>query len=275
MCPSFGASVWLVDMSSCLDKLACWPYHSGMEKLQLDHDSPVPLYYQIFEVLMDQIRSGQLPPGMKLPSEPELATLFGVGRPTVRQALDRMVRQGAIDKRRGAGTFVKERPVAVELFSLGGSLNAFSAVGVQVDRSVVEFEREHQVASSLQHNPFAGQSCTYASRVSKVNGRAVLFERLFLDSKAFEGLEASDVEASLGRFATEEALLKVSRAVQRFRCICPDRKMVATLELDEGCVSILYVERTLDFQGTPAGAFAEFYASTESYLFSQVLEVAV
>lgn len=262
-------------LSRCIDSISLSGYHLRMEKVQLDPSSPIPLYHQIYEILMGRIRSGRLLPGTKLPSEPELANLCGVGRPTVRQALDCMVRQGLIEKRKGSGTFVRERPVAVELFSLGGSLNAFSAVGVEVQRSVVEFEKGYKVALEARHNPFAGQSCIYASRVSRINGEVVLLERLFLNSGAFARLRSSDVEESLGRFAAEKALLKVKRAVQSFRCMQPDWQILTTLELDKTCTGILYVERTLDFETLPSGAFAEFYAPTESYLFSQVLEVAV
>src|SRR5438067_10879152 len=54
---------------------------------QLDRRSFVPLYYQLQEVLKEQIESGKWQPGDAMPSEPELAQALGVSRVVVRQAL--------------------------------------------------------------------------------------------------------------------------------------------------------------------------------------------
>jgi len=50
--------------------------------------------------------AGKYARGGKLPSEPELARRLGISRPTLRQALARLAREGLILRRRGAGTFV-------------------------------------------------------------------------------------------------------------------------------------------------------------------------
>jgi DNA-binding GntR family transcriptional regulator len=72
----------------------------------LNTNSPIPLYVQIRKKLQDLIHSGILRPGSKLPPETELATQFGVSRMTLRQALNKMVEDGIIEKKRGVGTFV-------------------------------------------------------------------------------------------------------------------------------------------------------------------------
>jgi len=68
--------------------------------------SKVPLYYQLYQILLDQIRSGVLQPEDMLPSEAELVEEFNLSRSTVRQALDMLVNDGLIHRRRGQGTFV-------------------------------------------------------------------------------------------------------------------------------------------------------------------------
>lgn len=52
--------------------------------------------------------SGALKPGDRLPSEPELASKWGVGRTSVREALKMLVALGVLEVRRGAGTYVVE-----------------------------------------------------------------------------------------------------------------------------------------------------------------------
>ena len=54
---------------------------------RLDRMSFVPLYYQLQEILKEEIESGLWQPGDRLPSEPTLARRFGVSRVVVRQAL--------------------------------------------------------------------------------------------------------------------------------------------------------------------------------------------
>lgn len=73
---------------------------------QLARNSFVPLYYQLQEVLKEQIESGLWQPGELLPSEPELGRRFGVSRAVVRQALDILEDDHQIVRIRGRGTFV-------------------------------------------------------------------------------------------------------------------------------------------------------------------------
>ena len=77
-----------------------------LDARQLDRNSFVPLYYQLQEVLKEQIESGYWHPDELLPSEPDLARRFGVSRAVVRQALDILEDDHQIVRIRGRGTFV-------------------------------------------------------------------------------------------------------------------------------------------------------------------------
>ena len=72
-----------------------------------DRASGVPLYLQLAATMRDRIHRGYLPPGSKIPSLDDLQTEFGVARVTVRQAMDRLEREGLISRHKGKGTFVK------------------------------------------------------------------------------------------------------------------------------------------------------------------------
>jgi GntR family transcriptional regulator len=74
----------------------------------LERTNPLPLYYQLKEVLKQQIRSGHLAPHTAIPSEPELVTSYHVSRATVRQALSELVHEGLLYRLHGKGTFVCE-----------------------------------------------------------------------------------------------------------------------------------------------------------------------
>src|ERR1700704_3772766 len=77
-----------------------------MGTLVLDRQSVVPLYYQIQQALLGQIRSGELVAGAPMPSEQEIATHLGISRMTARQALKSLCSLGVAYSQRGKGTFV-------------------------------------------------------------------------------------------------------------------------------------------------------------------------
>ena len=72
--------------------------------------------YRLADVLYGQllmrIVSGDVAEGERLPSETEIAKMFGVSRPVVRQALMQLQVDGLVYSRKGAGTFVRMRPPA-------------------------------------------------------------------------------------------------------------------------------------------------------------------
>src|SRR6266704_2610600 len=72
----------------------------------LDRTSVVPLYYQIRQHLLDQIRSGTLKPAEPLHSEGDIASQLRVSRMTVRQALKSLCDLGVANTQVGKGTFV-------------------------------------------------------------------------------------------------------------------------------------------------------------------------
>lgn len=86
-------------------------------EFDLDRSSPVPLYFQLAQQLELAIQKGRLKPGDHLEPEVELAQRTGLSRPTVRQAMQELVKKGILVRRRGIGTQVAHaqlrRPVGL------------------------------------------------------------------------------------------------------------------------------------------------------------------
>ena len=76
------------------------------ELFKINRQEKTPLYDLIEQNLRENILRGQLKLGEAVPSEWELADLYGVSRLTVRTALDNLTRQGWLIRRHGVGTFV-------------------------------------------------------------------------------------------------------------------------------------------------------------------------
>lgn len=75
---------------------------------QIDPRSPTPLYAQIARRIRVAIASGDLRPGIGLPSVRQLAGQLRLNPATVVQAYRELESEGFVEMRQGAGTFVRE-----------------------------------------------------------------------------------------------------------------------------------------------------------------------
>lgn len=84
---------------------------------KVPHSGNVKLADEVYEEILRQIIHGHPAEGARLPSEKELAAMFRVSRPIVREALSRLRADKVIISRRGSGSYVQRRP-SREFFDL-------------------------------------------------------------------------------------------------------------------------------------------------------------
>lgn len=234
----------------------------------LNPNSPLPLYQQLAEELRARIRAGQFRAGSRIPSEHELAAQYGLGRPTVRQATEVLVRSRLLERRRGAGTFVRKAATEIDLFSLGGTLASFRRSGVSLETTIPKPLRLRRVAED-EDNPFSGSRAFNFERVAMVAGRAVLLERFWLSAELFAGIdERMGRRASLSQVVREQYHLEPREVQQTFRVHAVDAATAGTLGVEVG-MPILLVKRTLGFRAAPDAIFAEIYCRTDEFVFAQ------
>ena len=95
----------------------------GFERLAVDKETPIPLYYQLKLKVQGMIDSGALQVGDMLPAENELCGYLGVSRVTVRQALSELVAEGRLTRQKGKGTFVSKPKIDVRFLQKLESFN--------------------------------------------------------------------------------------------------------------------------------------------------------
>ena len=81
----------------------------------IDFDSHIPYYVQVKDILREKMRDGTWTPGAQLPSEAELCATFGVSRTVIRQALQELIHEGMIKRRKGKGSFVAAPKISEQL----------------------------------------------------------------------------------------------------------------------------------------------------------------
>jgi GntR family transcriptional regulator len=236
----------------------------------LNSQSPIPLYRQLADILLDKIHLGEYPPGTRIPSEHMLARRYGIGRPTARQATEALIRKGELIRKRGAGTFVCETSREVDIFSLGGTLAAFERKGVTVGTEVLRAIEMIDV-SGIPENPFDGREAYFFSRLNSVNGEPVLIEDIFLHSVLFAGIDRIDLSGkSVSQVVEERYYLRPTGGKQLFRVEYPNRERGKRLKITVK-KPVLAVRRFLNFSGCDNAIYSELYCRTDQFVFSQVI----
>lgn len=238
----------------------------------LNPDSPLPLYHQLAQILMEQIHSGKYTPGDVMVSETRMAKKYGIGRPTVRQAMDILVRKGLVQRKRGSGTFVSHQDHQVDLFSLAGTSQAFSTKGIQtVSQSIEKLNLKKITKDSA--NPFDRKKAYFLSRLILVKKDPVLLEEFYFHPDMFSGLDTLDLEnQSISRVISDHYYLKPDTGRQSFKISVLPKTKAVLLKLEPKS-PILEVERTLNFPGVDGAIFSRLFCRTDMFAFSQTMNL--
>ena len=169
-----------------------------MIDIAINKNSVVPLYYQLKESMIDQIRRGILNPGDALPSENEFCRQFGLSRGTVRQAFSILAEQGYISKERGRGTFVRVPTLNHDLmgdysFGLG-----IEKLGMQ-HRSQVKIQKivPGKARVSERLHLAKKENVFHLYRIRCADGEPWICEDCYLPSVLCPGMESHDFSTQL------------------------------------------------------------------------------
>lgn len=89
------------------------------EKVNFDS----PYYIQLKEVIRTKIEDGEYLPGTSIPSEGELAKIYGLNKQTVRNAIELLVKEGLLKKVQGKGTFVEGEKIEKKIVGKQGFIS--------------------------------------------------------------------------------------------------------------------------------------------------------
>ncbi len=150
------------------------------DKTERTEVSAVPLYQQVMDDLKGEIARGVYASGSRIPSEMELVKYYGVGRITVRRAVEELSRAGYLNRQQGRGTFVcapklKRKIVQkgdVQSFTEGCAVNDMVAGARLVSRTVVAATREDAAFFGVE----PGCELIVVERVRTADGVPVMLE---------------------------------------------------------------------------------------------------
>ncbi|MFZ2097355.1 MAG: GntR family transcriptional regulator [Anaerolineales bacterium] len=165
---------------------------------KINREDKAPLYDLIEQNLRELILGGQLTRGEAVPSEWELANLYGVSRLTVRTALDNLTRQGWLIRRHGVGTFVaypKITEISPSKLSFTEQMRAIGRTPSSHLISLGVVEANADLANALKLEQ--GEPVVEIVRVRLADNEPILLETSYLSQKRFPNLEnATDLTIS-------------------------------------------------------------------------------
>ena len=206
----------------------------------------MPQYRKLYEILRRHILSGAYEEGSLLPSENELCALHGLTRPTVRQALESLVKEGLIVKRQGKGSIVRKPPQSIGILSIEGTA---SAIGDKYLKTVI---LQKPVIRKWEENfPFElseierESGAIYLERLRYVDGRPVFYDINHLPNINLPRFTSRSLEnRSLFETLRSHYQIQVTGGEQRIQAIrCPE-EIAGLLKLKKGD-PVLYLQRKM------------------------------
>lgn len=228
----------------------------------LHKDDPTPLYLQLQKILRDAIE-GQVAQAEKaIPTERDLAEEFDVSRITVRKAIDGLVSEGIVSRRRGAGTFVTRPRVEKSLSKLSSFSQDMVSRGrrphsVWVSKAMGTVTPEE--ALSLGLSP--GSHVFRFHRIRYADDTSMALEYSTVPAYCLPSEEA--VGASLYEALEAAGHLPV-RALQRLRAIAFGPEQAEALGIEAGAPG-LFIERRGFLADGRTAEFTQSYYRGDAY----------
>jgi len=228
--------------------------------MALAHDVAEPLYLQIKQLLLGEIRAGTYRPHQRLPSERELSAAHGVSRMTVRQAIIEMQRSGAIYSRVGKGTFVAPQKIEQQLRSVTSFSQQLHAQGEVPSSRVLAATSgrvDEAVTEALGIVP--GDEVVTLSRIRLADASPVGIETAYLPAARVPGLLQHDFEHdSLYEALARDYGLNFFTASQTIEAALADERELELLEMSRPA-AVLRLQRLTT---SSDGRSVEFVIST-------------
>ena len=240
----------------------------------IDRRSPVPFYFQLKQLIRDDIAGGRWHPGDRIPSEHALCDHFAVSRTTVRQALAELENEGLLVKLKGRGTFVAEpRSSSWFLQSSHGFHDEATRAGRAVTSRVLRCEVEPlpQWAALALDLP-SGSSGVTLERLRAVDGEFVMYVESHLLGELGDVVFGADLEAgSLYGALKEQRGIEVAGGRRVVEATTARDELARLLEIEPGAAVLQVQAVSWDASLRPFECYRAWHRSDRTTIEVQVL----
>ncbi|MDT2756516.1 GntR family transcriptional regulator [Enterococcus asini] len=195
-------------------------------------------YIYISNDIRNKILNGTYSANEQLPFEKELCVTYEASKMTVKKALDILVSEGLIIKRRGSGTFVKDLSIdEIERITVANQFRGTTALnpGKEVKSKVLSFsviEAPELVISKLNLSPGSFVYDIYRARY--IDGQPHVMEKTYMPIDQIPGLKKEHIEGSIYGYIEEQLGLTIQSAHRQITVRKADETEAEYLDLQAG-----------------------------------------
>lgn len=234
---------------------------------------PLPLYYQLKELIREQIENGELKPNDRIPSERELSERYEISRMTARQAITELVNEGLLFREQGKGTFVAMPKISQGLLGLTSYTEDMQRRGLTPGTKLLSFQLmqpTRKIADRLKLS--LDSRVIQMERLRLANDEPMALEISHVPVGLCPGLEQSEVEGqSLYRILETKYQIHLAYASETLEPAMPSTPEAELLSIAP-TVPLLLIERiTYTHDGTPVEFVKSLYRG-DRYKFYVELE---
>ncbi len=200
--------------------------------MYIDKKSPIPVYFQLKNIILSKIKEGEFPEGSPIPSERDLGESLNISRMTVRQALNQLVVEGVLYREKGKGTYVsKSKIVQRNIMSFSDTVRN---KGLTPSTIVLNFE---QISDRSDIKSILGlhenEILYNFKRLRLANERPIAIEEVFIPERYCPQLEKYDLKSSLYKLLKEEYSLDINymdSSIEAAKATKEEKKLLALTE---------------------------------------------
>lgn len=213
--------------------------------LSIKKGDRVPLYYQLMDIIIEQINHGKYKENDKLPSERELCEMYDISRATVRQTIQELEKEGYIYKQHGKGTFVSPERFKQDLLKFYSFTEDMKKLGKTPSSKVIDFEiveADERIAKKM--NMPIGEKVYKFTRLRLADSKPMMLETSYIPYSRFEGISRNDLEQNaMYDIFTKRYNAVFSRAEESFQPVSTREEEAELLKNQPGSPSMM-IERT-------------------------------
>jgi GntR family transcriptional regulator len=209
--------------------------------------------HRLYLLLKEQIVTGALASGDRLPGEPRIAASHSLSRVTVRRALDGLARDGLIRRQPGAGTFVSKAAAAKPVTGdLANMLAHLAAMGRDTEVRLLAFGYGLPPAAVAEALSLpAGERTQHALRVRSCEGEPFSYLSTHVPERIGRDFSEADLASTPMLTLLERSGVVAGRAAQTITATLAAPEVAAALQVEIGAplLSLTRVVRDADGRG--------------------------
>ena len=226
----------------------------------------IPQYRRLYEILRKHILENVYKEEDLLPSENEFCQLYGMTRPTVRQALSSLANDGYIIKHQGKGSIVHHLPKEIGILSVSGTT---SAVGVRklktkiiVRPVLIKWPGDFMFPLTKLEEE---SGCIYMERVRFLEDLPIFYDISYIANINLPRITSRQFEnKSLFRILRESYRIEIKGGEQRIKAIPATSRISRLIKLNKG-QPVLHLERRMQTNNPDLFLYSSIFCNTEKY----------